>query len=114
MRRLNSSLNIGALAALACFGAVMAAGPVRAEVIHVTIEQIAFMPAQVSAYVGDTIEWDNKDIVAHTATARDGAWDVVIAPNRKNSVVLKSAGTVQYYCRFHPTMVGEITVEARQ
>jgi plastocyanin len=90
------------------------AGPVRAEVIRVTMEQIAYTPAQISAYVGDTVEWNNKDIVAHTATARDNSWDVVIAPNGKNSIVLKSAGTVPYYCRFHPNMVGQITVKARE
>ena len=113
MRRQKRKLKIGALLVLACFG-IAAAGPVRADVIHITIEQIAYMPAQVSAYVGDTIEWDNKDIVAHTATARDGAWDMLIAPNGKSSIVLKSAGTVPYYCRLHPNMVGQITVSAHQ
>ena len=113
MHRRSSKLNIGAVAGLAFFGFVLA-GPVRADVIHVTMEQVAYTPAQISAFVGDTVEWDNKDIVAHTATARDGAWDVMIAPNGKSSVVLKSAGTVQYYCRIHPNMVGEITVKARQ
>jgi len=85
----------------------------RAETIHVTMEQIAYSPAQASAHVGDTIEWDNKDIVVHTATARNGAWDVQIAPNGKNSIVLKSPGTVDYYCRFHPNMIGQITVKPR-
>jgi plastocyanin len=113
MRRQNSKLRLGALAVLSVVG-VLVAAPARAETIHVTMEQIAYKPAQISAYVGDTIEWDNKDIVAHTATARDGAWDVLIAPNAKNSTVLKTAGNVQYYCRFHPNMVGEITVKTRQ
>jgi plastocyanin len=27
-------------------------------------------PQQISAHVGDTVEWVNADIVAHTATAR--------------------------------------------
>jgi plastocyanin len=107
------NLSFGAVPVLACF-AVVIAGPVRAEVIHVTMQQIAYMPAQISAYVGDTIEWDNKDIVVHTATARDKSWDVVIPPNGKNSIVLKSAGTVPYYCRFHPNMVGQITVKPRE
>jgi plastocyanin len=113
MRRPNPRLSFGALSVLVSFAVVMAR-PVRAEVIHVTMEQIAYMPAQISAYVGDTVEWDNKDIVAHTATARDNSWDVMIAPNSKNSIVLKSAGTVAYYCRFHPNMVGQITVKARE
>ena len=38
------------------------------------MEKLAFVPAQVSAHVGDTIEWVNADFVAHTATARNGAW----------------------------------------
>lgn len=84
------------------------AGTAHAETIHVKIDQIAYAPAQISAHVGDTVEWDNNDIVVHTATARNGAWDVTIAANSKGSIVLKSAGTVQYYCRFHPNMIGQI------
>jgi plastocyanin len=67
-------------------------------------------PAQVSAHVGDTIEWVNSDIVAHTATARNGAWDVMVKPNSKGSITLRSPGTIEYYCRLHPNMVGSITV----
>jgi len=89
---------------------VAVAGTARAETIHVKIDQIAYVPAQISAHVGDTVEWDNNDIVVHTATARNGAWDVTITPNSKGSIVLKSAGTVQYYCRYHPNMIGHIAV----
>ena len=82
----------------------------RAETIQVKIEKLAFVPPQVSAHVGDTIEWANADFVAHTATARDGAWDVMIAPSATASVVLKADGTMDYYCRFHPNMIGQITI----
>ncbi len=87
-----------------------ASGSAGAEVIQIEMKQIAYAPAQVTAHVGDTIEWVNNDIVAHTATARNGAWNVMIAPNAKASVVLKSSGTIDYYCKFHPNMVGSITV----
>jgi plastocyanin len=60
--------------------------------------------------IGDTIEWTNDDIVTHTATARNGAWDVMIEPKGKSSITLKSPGTIEYYCRLHPNMVGSITV----
>jgi plastocyanin len=89
---------------------LLAPGTARAETLHVKIAQVAYSPTQISAHVGDTVEWNNNDIVAHTATARNGAWDVTIAPNGKASVVLKSAGTIEYYCRFHPNMTGQITV----
>jgi plastocyanin len=82
----------------------------RAETIRVKIEKLAFMPLQVTAHVGDTIEWVNADFVAHTATARDGSWDVMIAPSATASVALKADGTVDYYCRFHPNMTGQITI----
>jgi plastocyanin len=49
---------------------VVATGSAGAEVIQIELKQIAYTPAQVAAHVGDTIEWVNNDIVAHTATAR--------------------------------------------
>jgi plastocyanin len=89
---------------------ILVTGSARAETIQVKIEKLAFMPSQVTAHVGDTIEWVNADFVAHSATARDGTWDVVIQPNMTGSVVLKADGTVDYYCRFHPNMLGQITI----
>jgi plastocyanin len=88
----------------------LAAGSARAEVIEIKAEKLVFAPAQVSAHVGDTIVWVNADFVAHTATARNGAWDVMLPPNAKKQLVLKSAGTLDYYCKLHPNMIGKITV----
>ena len=81
-----------------------------AAVIQIKMAQVAYAPEQVSAHDGDTIEWTNDDIVAHTATARNGAWDVMLQPKGKGSVTLKSPGTIEYYCRLHPNMVASITV----
>jgi plastocyanin len=84
--------------------------PAQAETIQITIQNLVNTPAEVSAKVGDTIEWINKDILAHTATARNGDWDVMIGPNKTGQVVLKKAGAVDYYCKFHPNMTGRLTV----
>ncbi len=95
------------------FGAallILWAGSSYAAVIQIKIKDLAFAPAQVSAQVGDTIEWTNADFVAHSATARDGTWDVMLPPNATRSVVLKTDGIIDYYCRFHPNMTGQITV----
>ena len=89
---------------------VVATGVARADTIQVKMEKLAFVPAEVTAHVGDTIEWVNSDFVAHTATARDGSWDVLIPVNAKKTVVLKTEGTVDYYCKFHPNMTGKILV----
>lgn len=83
--------------------------PAHADTIHVVIDKLVFSPTEINARVGDTIEWVNKDILAHTATVR-GDWDVMIAANKPASVVLKNAGAVEYYCRFHPNMKGRIIV----
>jgi plastocyanin len=85
-------------------------GTAQAETITVTIGKATFMPAAVSARVGDVIIWDNKDIVAHTATARDKAWDVMIPAGRAARIEMKKAGDIEYYCRFHPNMVGKLQV----
>lgn len=90
--------------------ALMSAAPASAGVIRVTIDNLTFSPAQVSAHVGDTIQWVNGDFVAHTATARNKGWDVMIPANASKSLVLKKAGTFDYFCRFHPNMTGQITV----
>lgn len=88
----------------------LAAGSARAETIQIKIAKLAFVPAQVTAHVGDTIEWVNDDFLVHTATARNGAWDLTVRPSASASVVLTGAGIVDYYCRFHPNMIGRITV----
>jgi plastocyanin len=82
----------------------------HAATIQIEMENLVFSPAQASAKVGDTIEWVNKDIFAHTATARNGDWDVTLPPKKTVSSVLKKAGTVDYYCRFHPNMKATLVV----
>jgi plastocyanin len=99
-----------ALRAVGALLLALVAGSARAETIQVKIEKLAFMPSQVTAHVGDTIEWVNADFVAHTATARDGTWDVMMVPSATARVALKAGGTVDYYCKVHPNMTGRITV----
>jgi plastocyanin len=84
--------------------------PARAATIQITMQNLVVSPAEASAKVGDTIEWINRDILAHTATARNGDWDVTIPPNKTAASVLKKAGTIDYYCRFHPNMKATLVV----
>jgi plastocyanin len=78
--------------------------PAHAATIQIVMQDLVFAPAEVSAKVGDTIEWVNKDVFAHTATARNGDFDVSLPPKKTVTSVLNKAGTVEYYCRFHPNM----------
>src|SRR3954468_23850804 len=90
---------------------VALAVPAHAATIEITMENLEVSPADATAKVGDTIEWINKDVFAHTATARNGDFDVNIAPKKTATSVLKKAGAVEYYCRFHPNMKAVLTIE---
>ena len=85
----------------------------HAEVIQIVMDKMVFSPTETTAAVGDTIEWVNNDILAHTATARNGDWDVAIAAGKTGSYVLKKAGSIDYYCRYHPNMTARIVVAAK-
>jgi plastocyanin len=82
----------------------------QAATIEISMENLVIAPAQATARVGDTVEWVNKDILAHTATAGNGDFDVMLPPKKTATLVLKKAGTVEYYCRFHPNMKATLTV----
>lgn len=84
--------------------------PAQAATIQIMMENLVIAPAEVSAKVGDTVEWVNKDIFAHTATARNGDFDVTMPPKKTVTSVLKKAGTIEYYCRFHPNMKAVLNV----
>ncbi|RXT53439.1 cupredoxin domain-containing protein [Bradyrhizobium betae] len=85
--------------------------PARAATIEITMENLVISPAEMSAKVGDTIEWINKDVFAHTATAKNGDFDVTLPPTKSVTSVLKKAGTIGYYCRYHPNMKATLKVE---
>jgi putative membrane protein len=77
------------------------------RVVKITIANMAFTPAVASVRAGDTIEWANSDVVDHTATASNHAWDVSIGAGKTGRTIVTKAGHVDYYCKFHPNMHGE-------
>jgi plastocyanin/uncharacterized membrane protein len=87
------------------------AGQPAAATHTVTMRQMHFEPAQMTVNPGDTIEWTNEDIFAHTATANDGSFDSgLIPPGQSWKTVVKSSGTVDYHCRPHPNMAARLVV----
>jgi plastocyanin len=87
-----------------------ATAAIAAETHEVAMKAVDFEPRQIRVRVGDTVEWTNGDIVAHTATAQDRSWDVNVLPKRSGRMTMKTAGTVSYFCRYHLNMKGEIIV----
>jgi len=101
----------GRLLSIAAIMLVSMAGPAAGATIQISMENLEISPAEVSAKVGDTIEWINKDVVAHTATAQQGGdFDVMLPAGKSGSLVVNKAGTFPYYCRFHPNMKATLTV----
>ena len=82
----------------------------HAATIQITMDNLVIAPAETSAKVGDTLELINKDVLAHTATAKNGDFDVMMPPKKTVTFVLKKAGAVDYYCRFHPNMKAVLNV----
>jgi plastocyanin len=74
--------------------------------------QLTFDPAMQTAHVGDIIQWSNTGSVMHTVTfdSEPSLSDPSLAPGGVWEVKFTTAGTYQYHCSIHPTMVGTIVV----
>jgi plastocyanin len=79
----------------------------RVEEHIVEIRDFVFIPDKILARPGDKVTWINRDIVPHTATARDGDWDTgEIGPNGRKTVELSPRFSREYFCVYHPAMRG--------
>ena len=78
---------------------------VAAPQTHVAvIDKMKFGTAPTGLQVGDRITWINKDMFRHTATAKDGGFNVDLLPGAKATVVVRKAGAIAVTCRYHPGM----------
>lgn len=94
----------------------------RASTFDIEMKNTAYVPAQRTIAVGDTVRWTNLDGAPHSVTADDGSFDsspsCVAGLNCMNSGssfphTFNLAGTFTYHCRVHgDAMTGTITVEA--
>ena len=77
-----------------------------------TIGSFAYAPAKLSVKQGDTVVVRNDDLVPHTVTAGDRAFDSgEIAAGKTWRFVARRKGVFPYICTYHPTMKGILTVE---
>ena len=97
---------------------------------QVTIEAIAFDPAELQVSVGDTVVWTNEDeAVKHTVTSGkagdrgvpgldnakpdrpDGLFDGALTDVGDTfEFTFDDTGSFTYFCRVHPVMTARITV----
>lgn len=100
----------GFAAALILSAGLLQGAGVNAAEYTVVIDKMAFSPVPARLQVGDVIVWQNNDILRHTVTARDESFDVDLPAKSEARMVIGQAGAVEFYCRFHPGMVGTLSV----
>lgn len=75
-----------------------------------------FDPTQLTVDRGATVTWTNTDIIQHTVTSGEpgsptGKFDKTVEPTATFSFTFAEAGTYDFFCNFHRSMVGQITVK---
>jgi nitrite reductase (NO-forming) len=86
-----------------------------------TLGSKAFSPSPLKIKVGSTVTWINNDNNIHTITsgkpntpnageAFDSGLTALIMPAKTFSHKFTNTGEFSYFCRLHPTMIGEIEV----
>jgi len=123
MKRFSRGFALSAIAA----GALIAAGvdfahakgqpsqsPAPAASGHViVIKDFAFSPSTLTIRAGESVTWQNRDSVAHTATANDNSFDSHDLESGKSyTYTFVNVGRYGYICSVHPSMQGTIVVEA--
>ena len=84
--------------------------PAKSHVV--LISGFKYQPEVLTVNAGDTVEWQNKDIVPHSATASDKSFDSGnIASGASWKFVAGTKGTYYYLCTLHPNMKARLVVE---
>ena len=84
----------------------------RPSLRQVIIRDMRYEPAEMTVAVGDTVEWVNRDLVPHTATARSREWDSGnIEADASWRTIPGTRGPLPYACLFHPGMEAKLIVQ---
>jgi plastocyanin len=70
----------------------------------VVMDKMKFGPIPADVKAGDTIVWENRDMFRHTATAKDGAFNIDLPAGAKGKTVIRAVGTIAFSCKYHPGM----------
>jgi len=108
MRRAWRAVVAAAAAGLCAAAAPLLAREAGSKLIVVSMNNLAYAPQTITAHVGDRVAWANNDMFLHSATTPD--FDVVLKPGTSGGVRLLKPGTINYICRYHPGMKGQIVV----
>jgi plastocyanin len=70
-----------------------------------------YSPSRVVIQAGQTVTFTNSGQIAHTVTAKEGAFDTGLLKNGQSATVkFDKPGSYEYFCVPHPWMTGTIVV----
>jgi plastocyanin len=84
--------------------------PPRTHVVVINQMKFGTVPA---VRVGDRIQWVNRDLFRHTATAKGAGFDVDLPAGATKTATITRAGTFTVTCRYHPGMRAAMKVQAK-
>ncbi|HXG80728.1 MAG TPA: hypothetical protein VNJ05_02900 [Sphingomicrobium sp.] len=70
----------------------------------IVIDKMKFGAVPADMRVGDRIQWVNRDLFRHTATARGAGIDVDLPPGARKTGIAQKVGAFAVTCRYHPGM----------
>ena len=110
------SINRRDLGVLAVAAALLPVGSARAEdptaALAVHIDNFVFEPAELTAKVGQTVTWTNRDDDVHTVTSSSGVFGSGgLDADDTFTFTFSKPGTYDYFCKLHPLMTGTVVVQ---
>ena len=76
----------------------------------VVIDKMKFGAVPANLKAGDVLVWENRDMFRHSATAKDGSFNVDLPAGARGKMVLGKAGAFAFTCKYHPGMKGVLKV----
>jgi plastocyanin len=70
----------------------------------------SYSPSSAAVKVGQKVAWHNADSIAHTATGSGFDTGSIAGGGTSSPITITTAGTLDYKCSFHPSMVGSLAV----
>jgi amicyanin len=79
----------------------------------VEIKNLAFNPSAITIKTGGKVTWTNADSMGHDIVSDSGESfkSEILSTGQSFSHTFSTAGTYQYHCGIHPSMIGKVVVE---
>src|SRR5437868_3831144 len=90
------------------FGLQSLASPSTKDVV---IENMKFNPEHLEIHPGDTVVWNNKDIVSHTVTEEKELFNSgEVKPGASWKKTFRKESVISYRCLYHPNMKASLVI----